>query len=100
MTKLLAALVTPLSGSLATFGHASATGLTLWARYAARLPPPWTGVELDIRDTAGNPAAAMREAIDSRPDVLFGPYGSSNMLAVMHVTDRVIWNHGGATSQL
>ncbi len=64
MTKLRAALVTPLSGSLAIFGHASATGLTLWARYAARLPPPWTGVELDIRDTAADPEATMRAAIE------------------------------------
>jgi branched-chain amino acid transport system substrate-binding protein len=100
MTKLRAALVTPLSGSLATFGHASATGLTLWARYAARLPPPWTGVELDIRDTADDPEAPMRAAIDTHPDVLFGPYGSSTMLAAMRVNDRVVWNHGGATSQL
>ncbi len=100
MTKLRAALVTPLSGPLATYGHASSTGLTLWARYAAHLPPPWTGVELDIRDTATDPAAAMRAAIDTHPDVLFGPYGSSTMLAAMRVTDRVVWNHGGATSQL
>src|SRR6516164_7298495 len=100
MTKLRAALVTPLSGPLATFGRASATGLNLWARYAARLPPPWTGVVLDIRDTASDPGAAMRAAIETHPDVLFGPYGSSTMLAAMRVTSRVVWNHGGATSQL
>jgi branched-chain amino acid transport system substrate-binding protein len=100
MAILRAALVTPLSGPLATFGHASATGLTLWARYAAYLPPPWTGVELDIRDTAADPEAAMHAAINTHPDVLFGPYGSSTMLAAMRVNDRVVWNHGGATSQL
>jgi branched-chain amino acid transport system substrate-binding protein len=100
MTKLRAALVTPLSGSLATFGRAAAEGLTLWARYAARLPPPWTGVELDIRDTAADLEATMHAAIETHPDVLFGPYGSSTMLAAMRVTDRVVWNHGGATSQL
>jgi len=100
MTKLRAALVTPLSGPLALFGRASATGLTLWARYAARLPPPWTGVELDIRDTTADPEATMRAAIETHPDVLFGPYGSSTMLAAMRVNDRVVWNHGGATSQL
>ncbi len=100
MTILHAALVTPLSGPLATFGRASATGLTLWARYAANLPPPWTGVELDIRDTTSDPGAAMRATINTHPDVLFGPYGSSTMLAAMRATDRVVWNHGGATSQL
>lgn len=100
MTKLRAALVTPLSGPLALFGRAAATGLTLWARYAANLPPPWTGVELDVRDTISDPGAAMRAVTDTCPDVLFGPYGSSPMLAVMRATDRVVWNHGGATSQL
>jgi ABC-type branched-subunit amino acid transport system substrate-binding protein len=100
MNVLRAALVTPLSGPLAPFGRAAATGLTLWARYAARLPPSLTGVELDVRDTATDPGAAMRAAIETKPDVLFGPYGSSTMLAAMRVTDRVVWNHGGATSQL
>ncbi|MFL5659206.1 MAG: ABC transporter substrate-binding protein [Ktedonobacteraceae bacterium] len=100
MTRLRAALVTPLTGSLAPFGYASAAGLTLWARYAAHLPSPWDGVELDVRDTAADPAAAMHEAIATHPDVLFGPYGSSTALAALRVTDRVVWNHGGATSQL
>jgi branched-chain amino acid transport system substrate-binding protein len=100
MTRLRATLVTPLSGPLALFGRAAATGLTLWARYAARLPLPWTGIELDVRDTTADPAAVMRAVIDSRPDVLFGPYGSSTMLAAMRVTDRAVWNHGGATSKL
>src|SRR5713226_10057552 len=100
MTKLRAALVTPLSGPLALFGRAAATGLTLWARYAANLPPPWTGVELDVRDITSDPGAAMRAVTGTCPDVLFGPYGSSPMLAVMRATDRVVWNHGGATSQL
>ncbi len=100
MTRLRAALVTPLTGSLAPFGCASAAGLTLWARYAAHLPSPWGGVELAVQDTATDPAAAMHEAIAAHPDVLFGPYGSSTALAALRVTDRVVWNHGGATSQL
>ncbi|MFL5626754.1 MAG: ABC transporter substrate-binding protein [Ktedonobacteraceae bacterium] len=100
MTKLRAALVTPLSGPLAQFGRAAAAGLTLWASHAAHLPLPWTGVELGVRDTATDPEAAMRAAIDTHPEVLFGPYGSSTMRAAMRVTDRVVWNHGGATSQL
>src|SRR6266581_6812372 len=100
MTRLRAALVTPLTGSLAPFGYASAAGLTLWARYAAHLPSPWDGVELAVQDTATDPAAAMHEAIATHPDVVFGPYGSSTALAALRVTDRVVWNHGGATSQL
>src|SRR5436853_7009611 len=100
MTTLHAALVTPLTGPLAPFGHASATGLAVWAKHAARLPAPWTKVELDVRDTSSDPGVAMRAAVETQPDVLFGPYGSSSMLATMRVTDRVVWNHGGATSQL
>ena len=100
MTRLRAALVTPLTGSLAPFGYASATGLALWASYAAHLPSPWDGVELDVRDTAADPGAAMRAAIAAHPDVLFGPYGSSAALAALRVTNRVVWNHGGATSRL
>src|SRR5437660_4844715 len=100
MTTLHAALVTPLTGPLAPFGQASATGLAVWAKYAARLPTPWTKVELDVRDTGSDPGAAMRAAVAREPDVLFGPYGSSTMLAAMRVTDRVGWNHGGATSRL
>lgn len=100
MTRLRAALVTPLSGPLAPFGRAAALGLALWAEHAARLPPPWTEVALDVRDTGTDPGASMRAAVDTHPDVLFGPYGSSTMLAAMRATDRVVWNHGGATSQL
>src|SRR5260370_13691351 len=100
MTGLCAALVTALTGPLAPFGYASATGLTLWARYAADVPSPWDDVDLDVRDTAADPGAAMRAAIATHPDVLFGPYGSSAALAALRVTNRVIWNHGGATSRL
>ena len=100
MTTLRAALITPLSGPLATFGHASAAGLAVWAKYAAHLPAPWTKVELDVRDTGSDPGAAMRAAVAREPDGLFGPYGSSTMLAAMRATDRVVWNHGGATSRL
>ena len=100
MTNLHIALVTPLTGPLALYGQASANGLTLWARYAANLPSPWTGVELDVRDTGSNTGAAIRTALDARPDVLFGPYGSSTMLRAARVSERVIWNHGGAASEL
>src|SRR5437763_11271342 len=100
MTRLHAVLVTPLTGPLALYGRAAALGLSLWARYAANLPSPWTDVELDVRDTGSNTSAAVRAALDARPDVLFGPYGSSAMLSTARESRRVIWNHGGATSQL
>jgi branched-chain amino acid transport system substrate-binding protein len=100
MPRLRAALITPLSGPLAPFGRAGATGLSLWARHAARLPPPWTGVDLSVRDSGSDVRASMHAALDDQPDVLFGPYGSHPMLAAARVCQRVIWNHGGATSRL
>jgi branched-chain amino acid transport system substrate-binding protein len=100
MTRLHAVLITPLTGPLALFGHASAAGLTLWARYAANLPSPWTEVELDVLDVGNNVGVAVQSALNRRPDVLFGPYGSSGTLGVARASERVIWNHGGATSRL
>jgi branched-chain amino acid transport system substrate-binding protein len=97
---LRATLVTPLSGKLARFGRESATALTLWAEQAAELPAPWIGVDLESFDADPDPGAAMRAAAETRPDVLFGPYGSSPALAATCATDRVVWNHGGATSDL
>ncbi len=100
VTNLRATLVTPLTGPLAPFGQACATGLSLWARHAARLPPPWTGVELDVRDIGSDVRASLRAALNDHPDVLFGPYGSHTMLAVARSCKRVTWNHSGATSRL
>lgn len=100
MPVLKALLVTPLTGSLALFGRASAQGLSLWADSAANLPTLWSKVKLDVRDSGSDPALAMRVALDSHPDVVFGPYGSAPMRAVARVSDRVIWNHGGASASL
>jgi branched-chain amino acid transport system substrate-binding protein len=100
MPRLRAALITPLTGPLAPYGEAGATGLSLWARHAAHLPPPWTGVDLDVRDSGSDVRASMHAALDDQPDALFGPYGSHPMLAAARDCQRVIWNHGGATSQL
>ncbi len=100
MSNLRATLITPLSGPLALFGRASAEGLTLWSKHAAHLPPPWSSVTLDIHASIPDTALAMRTALASQPDIIFGPYGSHPMLVAMRVTDRVVWNHGGATSQL
>lgn len=100
MTRLRATLVTPLSGPLALFGQASAMGLSIWANAAASLPIPWTGVDLTVLDSGKNTGNAIHAALQNHPDVLFGPYGSTPMLAAARASDRVIWNHGGATSRL
>ena len=67
MTSLRAALVTPLTGPLAPFGQACATGLSLWARHAARLPPPWTDVDLDVRDTGSDVGTGIHAALATHP---------------------------------
>ncbi len=100
MSNLRAALLTPLSGPLALFGHASAMGLTLWSKHATSLPPAWKAVTLEIHNSATDPANAMRTVLAAQPDIIFGPYGSHPMLTAMRIADRVVWNHGGATSQL
>ena len=81
MPRLRAHLVTPLSGNLALFGRESAAALTLWAEHAAELPAPWSGVDLEVWNADPDPGAATRAAAGARPDVLFGPYGSSPALA-------------------
>jgi branched-chain amino acid transport system substrate-binding protein len=95
-----AALVTPLTGPLARFGRATAAALTVWAEQAADLSPAFVGVRLDTYDSHPDPSRAMRVATESGPDVVFGPYGTGPALAALKATDRVVWNHGGATSRL
>jgi ABC-type branched-subunit amino acid transport system substrate-binding protein len=93
---LRAILVTPLSGPLARFGRAGAAALDLWARDAK--------ATLEVVDAHPDPAAAMTAAVAGRPDVLFGPYGTSPaMTAIAAVAGEggpAVWNHGGATSRL
>jgi branched-chain amino acid transport system substrate-binding protein len=100
MTTLHAALVTPLTGPLGLYGKTSAAALSLWAKKAASLPQPWTKVELDVQDTGDHLQEALQRALDKRPDVLFGPYGSGPMLSAARSCTRLIWNHGGASSRL
>lgn len=100
MTRLYATLVTPLTGPLSLFGQASATALTIWAQKAASLPSPWSGVDLDIRDSGEHIGNAIRTAVTAQPDVLFGPYGSGPTLGAARACQRVLWNHGGASSRL
>ncbi len=100
MPSLRAALVTPLTGPLALFGRAGAIGLTLWAKHVAHLPAPWTNVVLEVHDSVPDVTTALQAALATHPDVVFGPYGSSPMLTAAAATERVIWNHGGASALL
>ena len=100
ISKLHAVLITPLTGPLLPFGHAGATGLSLWARHAARLPLPWSGVDLEVRDSGSDVRASIHAALHDQPEVLFGPYGSHPMLVAARSCPRALWNHGGATSRL
>lgn len=87
-----AVLATPLSGPLARFGQAGANSLALWAEHA--------GVSLEVIDAHPSAASAIRAAEASRPDVVFGPYGSGPARAAAAAGTGVIWNHGGATDRL
>ena len=87
-----AVLVTPLSGPLARFGKAGASALALWADRC--------GVSLEVIDAYPSAASAIRAAEASRPDVVFGPYGSGPALAAAAASKGVVWNHGGATARL
>ena len=87
-----AALVTPLSGPLAMFGRAGADGLHLWAQSVQ--------AELTVHDAGPGVAGALRAALDERPDLLFGPYGTGPAAALARATDRLIWNHGGAGDRM
>jgi hypothetical protein len=78
---LRATLVTPLSGKLARFGRESATALTLWAGHGGAAGAV-TGVDLEVLDADPDPGAATRAVVEIRPDVLFGPGGSSPSLAI------------------
>ena len=87
-----AVLVTPLSGALAEYGRAGAAGLRVWAdRFAD--PGP---VRLAVIDAHPDPRAAVREAEQHEPDLLFGPYGSGPMAKVAAATELPVFNHGGA----
>jgi branched-chain amino acid transport system substrate-binding protein len=90
---LEAALVTPLTGPLALYGRSGAIALRLWAETMPQ-------VELSVVDAFPDPAAAMRQAEALRPHVIFGPYGSSPARSAIGATQRLVWNHGGATSAL
>ena len=81
-----------MSGPLARFGKAGASALALWAEHSA--------VSLRVIEAYPSAASAMRAAEASRPDVVFGPYGSGPALAAAAASKGVVWNHGGATARL
>jgi branched-chain amino acid transport system substrate-binding protein len=92
MATITAVLITPLSGSLARYGQATAAAIRLWAERFAR---PDT-VRLAVFDAHPDPVEAARRAERERPDLLFGPYGSGPMRKVAATTSRLVWNHSGA----
>ncbi len=100
MADLKALLVTPLSGPLARFGHASEMALRLWAAHAATLPPAWGRIRLDVHDAHPDPIAAIERGLASQPHVIFGPYGSGPTVQALGATGRMVWNHGGASSHI
>src|ERR1700728_1711792 len=91
---LRAALVTPLSGELAGYGRAGAIALEAWAAWHNGRFSPKIG--LAVFDAGRDPAGALAAAERTRPDLLFGPYGSGPMAAIAAATSRLVWNHGGA----
>jgi ABC-type branched-subunit amino acid transport system substrate-binding protein len=93
------ALVTPLTGPLAEYGMAGLRGAQVWSRLQ-RLPEPWDEIALTAYDAHPDPVAATRAALATDPHGLLGPYGSGPTAAVAAATDRLVWNHGGATSRL
>lgn len=94
MAVVRAALITPLSGSLAGYGRATAEALRLWAERCAGPDQ----VRLAVHDAHPRPTETVRRAERDRPDLLFGPYGSGTAEAVAGATSRLVWNHGGATT--
>jgi len=53
-----------------------------------------------VRDTGSDVGAALRAAVATQPNVLFGPYGSGPMLSAARASQHLLWNHGGASSRL
>ncbi|MGI8518715.1 MAG: ABC transporter substrate-binding protein [Acidimicrobiia bacterium] len=91
---LRAALITPLSGPLAVFGVPGSIALGLWAEW--HLQHIGDEVALSVFDANPDPIDAVRRAEAMKPDLVFGPYGSSVARAVLAATSRTIFNHGGA----
>jgi len=87
-----AALVTPLSGPMGGFGRAGAAALALWAD---RFSGP-DQVRLTVVDAHPDARGALHRAEGTRPDLLFGPYGSGPAARAAAAASRLVWNHGGA----
>jgi len=98
---LRAVLVTPLSGPLGRYGVDGAEALALWAEEVSGPPTAGRTVALTRFDAHPDAAAAMRAALETHPDLVFGPYGSGPAMAALRASaDRVVWNHGGSASAI
>lgn len=90
--------VLSLTGRFARFGTQAAAGLQAWRDLDG-------GAEFEIvddRSSAGAVGAGL-DALAPRCDLLLGPYGTSTARAAArwaHANDRLVWNHGGAGSDL
>jgi branched-chain amino acid transport system substrate-binding protein len=98
-TPFTVALVTPLTGPLATNGLAGLRAVSLWARDAL-LPAPWDEVTVTAYDAHPDPVAAVNSAVAAEPQVLLGPAGNTAAIAVAGATSRLLFNHGGPTTRL
>jgi branched-chain amino acid transport system substrate-binding protein len=98
MTRLRAAVTLGLTGRYAVQASQARMGLELWAEN--------DDVELHVRDDAGSPtvaAAEYREFLAGDFDILLGPYGSGlvrRVAATICTGHRLLWNHGGAATDV
>ena len=87
-----------LTGRFARFGGQAAAGLRAWRDLGG-------GAEIEILDDGSSPGSVgpALDALAERCDLLLGPYGTSTARAAArwaHEHDRLVWNHGGAGSDL
>jgi ABC-type branched-subunit amino acid transport system substrate-binding protein len=93
-----AAATVSLSGSLALQGAQAAFGLRWWAAHS--------DVDIELRDDASSTSTVRRvyrSWVDAGVDILFGPYGSNLVRAVIPVvagSGNLMWNHGGSADDL
>ena len=96
---LKAAIAVSLSGRFSALGKKALHGARLWADYS--------GAQLEVEDDRGLPerAAEITKGFcaDKTVDAVLGPYSSSLVLAAARaasLTDKTLWNHGGADDKI
>lgn len=87
-----------LTGRFARFGGQASAGLRVWHGLHG-------GAGVEVLDDGSSPAAVgpALDALAERCDLLLGPYGTSTARAAARWArerDRLVWNHGGAGSDL